>query len=465
MRLAYIPRIQIEIGERGRKKYDNLEGITADIDKRGMICPIAVVESRVYNKIETDKPYILLAGGRRLRAAEKLGMNSVPAHIYDHILSEQEMRAIELSENIHRDDLAWDEKIAMEMEIHKLMVSIHGEKVAPTPDAPGWSQADTAHLLNISESTLSRDIKLAITVEAIPELKGVADKTTARKMAESAGRTIIRSEKAKKLEASHIIGDEALKKKKLTDSYLLYPVREKNILISGFFEGIKKIEDNYVDIIELDPPYAIALNLARKTADGDKKTAFTGYNEIDPKVYIEFITKMLEQCYRVLKPGGWIITWFGPDPWFSDIASDLSATGFKGMAIPGIWAKGMGQTNRPDLYLGSTYEMFFYYRKGEAVINKPGRGNIFSFKSVSPSTKTHPTERPIEMIMEVLSTFCDAGSIIMVPCLGSGNTLLAAHNLGMSGFGFEVDSYYRDAYIIKVNKGTVGQYRSYKQGK
>ncbi len=465
MRLEYISRSDIEIGARGRKKYDNLEGLTADMGQRGMISPVAVLDLKASGAVYTIiKPYLLLAGGRRMRCAEILDMNTVPAHIYDHELSQQEMRAIELSENIHREDLAWDEKITMEKEIHDLMVSIHGEKVAPTPDAPGWSQADTAHMLNISPATLSRDIQLATSIEVIPELRGVTDKTTARKMVEAAGRSIIRSEKANVLEKQHATGDADLKKKELINSYFIFPPRP-DILSSGFFEGIQKIDDNSVHLIELDPPYAIALQTARKSEDGSSKTTLSGYNEIAPKLYPDFIKKMLTECYRVLRPGGWIINWFAPDPWFPYVSNTLTEVGFVGKAMPGIWAKGMGQSNRPDLYLGSTYEMFFYYRKGEARLNLPGRGNIFSFKSVPPSTKIHPTERPIEMIMEILRTFCDAGSIIMVPCLGSGNTLLAAHNLGMNSFGYEVEKSYRDSFIIRVNDGVVGDYKSYKQEK
>ena len=65
------------------------------------------------------------------------------------------------------------------------------------------------------------------------------------------------------------------------------------------------------------------------------------------------------------------------------------------------------------------------------------------------------------MITEVLHTFGIEGSRVLVPFLGSGNTLLAASNLQMSGFGFELTKEYKDSFIMKVNEGEPGMYNSY----
>jgi DNA modification methylase len=48
-----------------------------------------------------------------------------------------------------------------------------------------------------------------------------------------------------------------------------------------------------------------------------------------------------------------------------------------------------------------------------------------------------------------------------MPFLGSGNTLLAASNLGMTGFGFDLSEEYRNAYILRVNESAPQQYKSY----
>jgi DNA modification methylase len=92
----------------------------------------------------------------------------------------------------------------------------------------------------------------------------------------------------------------------------------------------------------------------------------------------------------------------------------------------------------PESILANNYECFFYVRKGYPSITRQGRANVFSYKTVPAQRKVHPTERPIELIQDILQTFCWEGARLMVPFAGSGNTLLAASNLGLTAFGYDL---------------------------
>ena len=111
--------------------------------------------------------------------------------------------------------------------------------------------------------------------------------------------------------------------------------------------------------------------------------------------------------------------------------------------------------------MGSAYEPFIYAKKGNPIIYQAGRANVFNFKTIHSEHKVHPTERPIEMVTEVLKTFCAPGQRVLVPFLGSGNTLLAASNYGMTGFGFELSEEYRNSFMSKVQNGEPTNYYSY----
>ena len=52
---------------------------------------------------------------------------------------------------------------------------------------------------------------------------------------------------------------------------------------------------------------------------------------------------------------------------------------------------------------------------------------------------------------EIYNTFAFPGSRILIPFLGSGSGLIAAHELGMSPIGFEISKSYKDAFLVKVN--------------
>lgn len=60
--------------------------------------------------------------------------------------------------------------------------------------------------------------------------------------------------------------------------------------------------------------------------------------------------------------------------------------------------------------------------------------------------KIHPAQKPVKVIEQLIQIFTDEGDVVIDPCCGSGSTLRAAHNLGRSAFGFEIDrNFYKRA--------------------
>lgn len=53
--------------------------------------------------------------------------------------------------------------------------------------------------------------------------------------------------------------------------------------------------------------------------------------------------------------------------------------------------------------------------------------------------KIHPSQKPVALLKKLIETFTDEGDVVIDPCCGSGTTLRAAHELGRSSFGFEID--------------------------
>lgn len=53
--------------------------------------------------------------------------------------------------------------------------------------------------------------------------------------------------------------------------------------------------------------------------------------------------------------------------------------------------------------------------------------------------KIHPSQKPVNVIKQLIEIFTDEGDVVIDPCCGSGTTLRAAHELGRSSFGFEID--------------------------
>ena len=52
--------------------------------------------------------------------------------------------------------------------------------------------------------------------------------------------------------------------------------------------------------------------------------------------------------------------------------------------------------------------------------------------------KIHPTQKPVNLLKQLIGLFTAPGDVVIDPCAGSGSTLRAAMELGRRSFGFEV---------------------------
>lgn len=437
MNTPQVPITQIEVGQRFRKDYGDINQLAYSIKKNGLINPVAIgVAEKISIPRETDLPYMLLGGGRRMEALKSLGYNLIPVRIYDQPISELDLRSIELAENFDRKDMEYMEEVLLKKQIDDLQKAIHGTKIAKSPDAPGWSSADTARLIKESPSTLSKDLNLADAIQKYPELglDKCKNKSEAMKRLKNVSKILTNSIAAKQYTETVGTSDKIFKK--LSSSYI----------IGDCFETFSKIPDNSMHIVEIDPPYGIDLCKVKKDNE------CIGYNEIDAEHYLTFMMQVITESYRIMREGGWLICWFAQDPWFQTIATLIQNAGFKMNLIPAIWTKSQGQTAQPETFLGNSYEAFFYARKGKSKLAKPGRSNIFQYSPVPHTRKYHPTQRPLDLMVEIFRTFSTPGASGFVPFLGSGVSLLAGHQCKLNLVGTDLTNAFKDGYILQLKE-------------
>jgi ParB family transcriptional regulator, chromosome partitioning protein len=441
MKLDIVPVEAITLGNRFREDMGDLDSLVASITDKGLINPITVQTQH------ESEPFLLVAGGRRFTACVLAGLTEVPVRIYDEPLTELQLRSIELEENIQRKDLEWIEEVNLKREIHKLQIDIHGEKHSTAEDAAGWSMRDTAKLLGKSIGGISTDLKLADAVEQLPELDWgeCTNKRDAMKLLNRVEETAIKAELSKRAQEVTTKTPNGntmeARRKRLIDSYI----------INDFHDAATKLTPGMFNLVEVDPPYAINLG-HMKRKDGVSKYDYgkTGYNEIDQENYIHFMHKTLAYCHRLMADNSWLVLWFAPEPWFEVLHDMLLDIGFKTSRMCGMWTKPSGQSMNPNTRLANAYEPFFWARKGDPALAKPGTTNVFPFTQVAAQKKTHPTERPLELIKTILSTFAFTNAKVLVPFAGSGTTMLAAQQLQMHSIGFDLSEQYRDSFIVRV---------------
>jgi DNA modification methylase len=117
-----------------------------------------------------------------------------------------------------------------------------------------------------------------------------------------------------------------------------------------------------------------------------------------------------------------------------------------------IWEKvylGMGdlEGNWPFAWEG-----ILYAKKGRRVINER-RSNVLTFPRVAQNLMIHPTEKPVELIEELLRVGSRKGEFIVDPFSGSGAITVAAHRMGRIGLGIELDEFYIERSRERLKQG------------
>lgn len=114
---------------------DALDELSRSIAQVGILQPLTVRRA--------ENGWVLIAGERRLRAAEQAGLTTVPCLIMD--IDEQSSSLLALVENIQRADLdVWEEATAL----RKLIDDYH------------LSQEEAGHQVGISQSTVANKLRL-----------------------------------------------------------------------------------------------------------------------------------------------------------------------------------------------------------------------------------------------------------------------------------------------------------------
>jgi site-specific DNA-methyltransferase (adenine-specific) len=207
--------------------------------------------------------------------------------------------------------------------------------------------------------------------------------------------------------------------------------------------------DGSFDMAEVDPPYGIDLDKLKRGKESATATIHD-YTEVPYEEYADFLTKSATEVYRLLKPNTFCIWWFGISN-YEMVKTVLKNVGFQVNPVPAIWSKGLqGQTNNPDTNLANCYETFFVARKGNALLLKPGESNIFLGQPVAGHMKIHATQRPVDMIGNILTNFVHAGQHILIPFLGSGATLQAAYRRHMTGIGWDLDEGIKNKFLLQI---------------
>lgn len=419
---------EIDETSRVREDYGDLTSLVFSIKEFGLIQPLVVTWD--------DNRWRLLAGGRRYRALQKLGRQSiihgkeilVREELYDSedINIQYIRQSIELEENLKRKDMTWPEQVKGKQRLLELMQARYGARGAgaPTkaeaagtagPDETGFSLRKLADQLGESGAMTSKDIKLAAMLDLIPALAQMETKTAA----------------LRKLDTMLAVVEMKNQAKPAADNKP-YTLHRGDVLLN-----IGRVMDESVDLILTDLPFGANITQMSHHEGG------IGYSDSHEEI-VNLIAQLIPEAYRILRPNRYAVFFFGFN-YYHHLVSILEAVDFKVNLIPFIWLKNTRNTEDPNSRYGTAYDPALVCMKGSAKFMKPGLQNILV---ASPLTsKVQVAQQPIEVPSRFIVDMTAENAIVADLTAGTGTTGEAALRLKRYPILFEENNQLCD-YIV-----------------
>lgn len=402
------------VGERFRTAFIGIEALATSIHEHGLIVPIIVDENNV-----------LIAGERRLKAHQLLKLEFIEV-IYRKDLTELQKREIELEENLHRKDFTWQEEVMAKAKLHALKQKIHGSAIKGH-NSNGWGIGDTAMALGESAGRVSEDIKLARGLRAFPELMKEKGKSAALKKLKNLQEKILQDELAKRMKKIGIISTP-------------------NVICGNCLEELGKMNAESVDLVLTDPPYGI--DVEDSQTFGREQGKDTRFEDSEFETF-NLLDKVAPLLFRALKQDRHLFMFCAIDK-FPKVRELLVKHGFWVHHIPLIWDKGSGSYPSQSTTFVHSYEPLLHAMKGKRKLYGTPR-DMFQVKRVPSDKKIHPTEKPTELLRELITLTTLAGETILDPFAGSGATLAAAKETNRISIGIELDPIYHENIVRRLS--------------
>ena len=220
---------------------------------------------------------------------------------------------------------------------------------------------------------------------------------------------------------------------------------EVNKIIQGdCVEKMKEIESNTIDLVITSPPYedVSGAGYGAKTKD-----------ILFLKLYSEFMDKVFNELYRILKPTGQIFfnikhkthnKKLSTAHWIEFLES------FKQFKLKSyiIW-KYAGSFDSTKLRFHLDYEIIYHLSKGDNIylndkcgINDPLSSVWYIPHNIPNRERIHPTQMPKALVERILKVSSKEGDIVLDCFAGSGTTCKVAEEFGLKSIGIEINPKY-----------------------
>ena len=219
------------------------------------------------------------------------------------------------------------------------------------------------------------------------------------------------------------------------DSRLLASILGDNeIRESDAIELMQSLPDNGVDLLLTDIPYARVNKPSNGLRIIDKKGANKETFDLD---------RFAQEALRITR--GSAVIFCGKEQ-FSPLYQYFDEQGVTTRMI--VWEKTNPMPMNGRYVFLSGVECAVHFRKKQATFNDNYVNTVFRYPN--GSSRRHPTEKPLAMFMKFVEILSNPGDLVCDPCVGSGTTAVACHQLGRRYICNDVDREYVRTAISRL---------------
>ena len=203
---------------------------------------------------------------------------------------------------------------------------------------------------------------------------------------------------------------------------------------------MKDVPDNSIDMILTDPPYGMNLTPQRVSGKFNKVKIINDDN-------LNWTDKFFSECYRVLPKDNCVSLFFCSHHSISAFITSAKLVGFDIKNLL-IWDKdwfGMGNNWRPN------HELILVVSKGRFCTKSNNKSNILKYRRLSSQSSIHPTQKPTQLLEELIDEPDYNPKNILDPFMGSGSTGIACLNTNRNFIGIELDKPYFKIASDRIN--------------
>jgi len=141
-----------------------------------------------------------------------------------------------------------------------------------------------------------------------------------------------------------------------------------------------------------------------------------------------------------------------------DVASDfINAVKGCGFSVVNwiVWHKSRGSMGDLGASYRPTHETILYCSDGRVPFKSEGRDDdTWDEATDAPSKYTHPTQKPVSLVVRAMRSHTVVDDIVYDPFLGSGTSLIAAEQENRVCYGLEIEPKYCDVILTRWENAT-----------